>query len=245
MFWQSILQGLVSLTYWEIWVGMIAVGLTQIIFTTLIGFLVMRDDSGAGATAGCLLQATMGPVIQALAVTAFIVLLLPAMSLSRGFTPAELMAALAGTAIKYGLLALLFVFVLSLIPLVGGIVSKTPGLATFLQGILVFKPISRILVYSLLDRKPPDDIYPGFFACVAYFIIACVLIWIAFVVVSLIADKIKERRDPLGHMLDKYRDEPTTFQLMAIQFMGPMLGIIPLLMYGKYVALNVNALMNR
>jgi hypothetical protein len=245
MFWQSILQGLFSLTYWEIWIGMVAVGLAQIVFTMLIGLLVMPNDSGAGATAGCLLQATMGPVIQALAVTAFIVLLLPAILLGRGFTSPELVAALAVTSLKYGLLALLFVFVLSLIPFIGGIVSKTPGLATFLQGVLIFKPISRILLYSLLDRKPPNDIYPGFWACVAYFIIACVLIWIAFVVVSLIADKIKERRDPVAHMLDRYRDEPTTFQLMAIQFLGPMLGIIPLLMYGKYVALNVRALVTR
>lgn len=246
MFWQSVIQGLSSLTNWEIWVGMLAVGLIQVTFVSLLGAMVMNDKPGVRSMVGFLLGLSLSPVIQALAVTAFIVLLLPSLFLGRGFTPLELVDALAGTSIKYGLLALALVFVLCFIPIVGGLMSKMPGLPTFLQGILVFRPISKILLYSVLGKdKVSNDFYPGFWACVGYLIIGHILIYVAFIVISIVEDKIKERRDPIGHMLDRHSEEPTTFQFIALQFLSPMLGIIPLLMYAKYVALSVQASVGR
>jgi hypothetical protein len=64
-------------------------------------------------------------------------------------------------------------------------------------------------------------------------------------VISMITDKIKEGRDPIGHMLDRYREQLSTPQFIAAQFVGPMLGIIPLLMYAKYVALSVQPAVTR
>jgi hypothetical protein len=63
MFWQSVLQGLASLANWEIWVGMLAVGLIQVTFMYLIGVMMMKDESGVRTMLGCLLGASLGPII--------------------------------------------------------------------------------------------------------------------------------------------------------------------------------------
>jgi hypothetical protein len=242
MFWQSILQGFTSLTNWEIWVGMLSVGLVQVIFVLAVGRLMLGGESGARTAMGCFLGATLGPIVQCLAVTAFIVFLLPALLLGRGFTPIDTATALVTPVFfTYGLLALAIVSVLSVVPVVGRLISKTPGLPTFLQGIIIFKPISRILLESLLgESKVSDNLYPGFWACVGYFIIGFALIMVTLLLVSLIREKI----DPISYSMERHGGNRLGFQFIAAQFLGPMLGIIPLLMYGKYVALSVNASLN-
>lgn len=88
-----------------------------------------------------------------------------------------------------------------------------------------------------------DDVFPGFFSCVGYFIIGVILTWIALIVVSIAAEKIKKKRDPVRHMIDQHSQEATGFQFLVGQFLGPALGVLPLLMYGKHIAIGVQSIM--
>jgi len=147
-------------------------------------------------------------------------------------------------AVKYGFFALVCVILLCCIPVIGHLITDVPGLATFLQGILVLRPISRLLAIATVGKeRMSNDVFPGIVSCVGYFIIGLILTWLAILVVSMVADKIKQKRDPVQHMLNQYSQEPAGFQFLAGMFIGPALGVIPLLMYGKHVAIGVQSLM--
>lgn len=68
------------------------------------------------------------------------------------------------------------------------------------------------------------------------------LLGVFHVAVALIADQVKESTDPGGYLMDQYRSEPGSAMTLIGMLIGPMLGIIPLLMYGQYVALAIQQL---
>ncbi len=244
MFWSSVGQGLSTLSHWEVWVGILAIGGANLALLFAVGWIFASSRSVGGAASAMGFHMIGGPIIEATAITAFVVLLLPTLLGGDGFTPSEMAIALMPRAIKYGLCALLFVITLCFVPVVGQLITNVPGLATFLQGILILRPVSRLIITATLGKeRMSNDVFPGFFACVGYFIVGLILTAIAFMLISVVADRIRQERDPVGHMLDQYGQEPTALQSLVGLFLGPSLGVIPLLMYGQHIAIGVQRIM--
>jgi len=242
MFWQSVGQGIASLADWHVLVGMAGVSVASLVYPLLVGLTMGSGESGPRVGAGCLFMLVGGPLVQAAAVSGFVLVCLPAIIGSGGFTPGPLIGPLLWPVLKAGLLAMLLVLMLCFIPVVGKIIADTAGVPVFLQGIFMLKPITKKLYYAITDgQRLPDSAFPSFWNSVGYVLIGLALCWAAFIVAALVADQIKKRTNPVGHMLDQYRSEPTSTMTLVGMFIGPLLGIVPLLMYGKYVGLAVQS----
>jgi hypothetical protein len=66
----------------------------------------------------------------------------------------------------------------SFIPIVGRIISHTPGVDTFIQGLVIFRVFSGGFIECLLERADIHvaNLYPGFWASVGYLVLAMVLV---------------------------------------------------------------------
>ncbi len=146
---------------------------------------------------------------------------------------------------------MLIVFLLSLVPFLGKIVSETPGLDVFLQGIFILRPIAHSLYYNIADgRTLPNSALPSFWHSLGYVVIGLILCQIGMHVCGIalfgvyeIANEIRKRRDPLGYMLDNRESDPTTSMEIIGGFAGTVIGLVPLLMYGQYISLSMQALL--
>jgi hypothetical protein len=69
MFWQSVGLGLTSLLHWEIWLGMLGVGLSSVLFMMPVGLMMSASDSGKTDGAGCLFMMIGPPAIRTLAIS--------------------------------------------------------------------------------------------------------------------------------------------------------------------------------
>lgn len=245
MFWQSVGAGLAGLADWHVQAGILGAALASALFL-VPAILVMPGDQDSGALAGartgcgCVLALLGAPLCQAAAVTGFLLLCLPAVLGTGGFTPAAAIASLAWPVFKVGFWAFLLVLVLCIVPGLGKLITSTPGVPVFLQGIFILKPILRDLYPIFADGAHlPDSVFPTFLHCAGYVTIGLVLSVTAFFALFLIREKMRERTDPLGLLLEQTQQRPTPSpreQLIAM-FLGPLLGVIPLLMYGRYVSL--------
>jgi hypothetical protein len=240
MYWHSVGLGFKALLSWQIGVGMLGVGFASLLFMFLIG--LMMNSSESEKTVSGLFAIIGSPFIQAFSISAFVLFLLPALLGSQGFTPWEVVSVIIGIVFKSGIIAMVIVFALCFMPIIGQVIVNTPGLPVFLQGIFIFKPISRKLFSVLTGTHIPNDVYPGFFECVGYFVIGGGVTWALLFVFCMAEDKVKQKTDPFGHMMSPYSNEPTGFLFLIGQFIGPMIGIVPLLMYGQYVVLGLGDL---
>ncbi|MBM3862364.1 MAG: hypothetical protein FJ385_00200 [Verrucomicrobia bacterium] len=228
---------------WHILVGMAGVSIASILYPLISGLTMGDGESSARIGAGCFLVIVGGPLIQAIAVSGFVLLCLPAIIGGGGFTPGEVIGPLFWPVFKAGFLAMLLVLVLCFIPIVGRMISDTPGVPVFLQGIFMLKPIAKKLYYAITDgSRLPDSAFPSFWDCLGYILIGLALCWAAFMCVAMIADQVKKRRDPVGHLLDRYRQEPSSGMMLVGMFVGPVLGVVPLLMYGQFIGLSIRSL---
>jgi hypothetical protein len=242
MFWESVLLGIKALADWHILVGIAFIVAASFIPMVIASAAIGDGESTARSTTGCLMAGVGGPIIQAIAVSLFILVCLPSLLLGKGFTPVEVIAQAAWPVMKSGLVALVIVFVLCIVPGIGKLVSSTPGVTIFLQGIIVFRPIARDL-YAIVanGEKLPADVFPGFWLSIAYIGIGIALTWLGLILLALVDDQYQKRADPAGHLIRSYTNEPSGFQVIIAQFVGPICGILPLLMYGRYVALAIRS----
>ena len=134
MFWQSVLLGLQTLSDGYIWVGIFGMMVVTFAWNALISLAMGSSESGVRSAAGCLLGTLGGVVVQALAVSFFVVVCLPIILFGKDFTPWAFITATATNTLLVGLKSLGIVLVLSLIPIIGQFISNTPGVTNFLQG---------------------------------------------------------------------------------------------------------------
>ncbi|MBA3484184.1 MAG: hypothetical protein H0T51_20450 [Pirellulales bacterium] len=249
MFWESVTAGITRLFDWHILLAAAGVSLSTLLYWIVVGKILSTENERFGP--GCLLGFMFfgGPLIQIIAVTCFVFVCLPAIIGQGGFTPASAMGALLWPVLKAGFWAGVLVFLLSCLPIIGGIISNTPGVPVFLQGIFMLKRLSKLIYYGLTDTKLPDSVFPSFWANVGYVILAIVLFYITYLMiaapVALAAGQIKKRRDPIGHYLDQFKphdNRPSPTVQLVGGMIGPLVGILPLLMYGRYVFLSIGAL---
>jgi hypothetical protein len=232
MFWQSIWLGVQALTDWHILVGMAGIAISLLVWRILIGLLVGNDESGARMAVGCWLEMLGGPVAQALVVCGFILTCFPSILAGRGFTPPAIISDTAPAAIGFALLGCVGVCLLCFIPLVGGFISDTPGVVTFLQGIFIFRPLAETLFERFSHGKHlPNEVFPGFWLCVGYAFVGLVLTYLIMVIAAI-------ANSTVGKMRNSYPDQrPSLWTVLFGMLLGSVCGVIPLLMYGRYLGL--------
>ena len=128
-------------------------------------------------------------------------------------------------------MALVITLVLSFLPIVGGLISKTPGVDTFIQGVVIFRVFSAGFIERILERADIHvaNLYPGFWASVGYLVLATGLVYACFFAFA-----------ALGVTLSRNRysgdGAPPFFLGMALI---PILGMLPLFMYANHVTLAI------
>lgn len=241
-FLRSVSAGVASLFDWHILLGIAGVSAASLLYLIISGLIVGNSDSGPRMGAGCLLVLFGGPLVQILSISGFILLFLPAVIGNGGFTPSEIVGPLLWPVLKSGFWAMLLVIAIGIIPIVGGIVSNTPGVPLFLQGIFMLKPTTQKLFYAMSNgRELSDDAFPSFWQCIGYVVIALALCYAGIAIAAIISDQIKKRRDPVGHMMSRYSRDSSQVGVLIGMLIGPALGILPLLMYGKYIGLSIQS----
>lgn len=174
---------------WHILVGMVGVSTAAILHPMIVGLTMGDNKSGARVGSGCFLMIVGGPLIQAIAVSAFVLFCLPAIIGGQGFTPTVAIGTLFWPVFKTGFLAMLMVLVLCFIPIVGRLIAETPGVPVFLQGIFMMKPISKKLYYAISDgTRLPDSAFPSFWSCLGYVVIGIALCWVGVICLTIITD---------------------------------------------------------
>jgi hypothetical protein len=232
MFWQSVVGGLAVLLHWQVWVAIVVYAALQFAWIMGIGMLMGgNSESGGRQAAGCLTHMIGGTIFQALLLGGVVLFLTPLMLGGDHAMPLSFFTTFAWPIVKACFLALVITLVLSFLPIVGGLISNTPGVDTFIQGVVIFRFFSAGFIERILDRANIHvaNLYPGFWSSVGYLVLATVFVYACFFAFA-----------ALGVTLSRNRyseDSPASFFLgMALI---PILGMLPLFMYANHVALAI------
>lgn len=233
MFWQSVWGGLAELLHWQVWVSLFFFHALQLAWFLGIGMLVSNSESGVRQTAGCLTHAIGGTIFQSLLLGAVVLFLTPLMLGGDQAMPLGFFSTFAWPIIKACLLALVVTFAITFIPVIGGFIHSTPGVDTFIQGMIIFRIFSAWVIESHLERAEIHvaNLYPGFWASVGYLALSIALIYACLLGLT-----------ALGITLSKNRysgdGAPSFFLAMAAI---NIVGILPLFMYANHVTLAIRS----
>jgi hypothetical protein len=133
--------------------------------------------------------------------------------------------------VKACFLALIVSFAVAFIPIVGRLISDTPGVGTFIQGIVIFRVFSAGFIERFLERADLHiaNLYPGFWASVGYLILAIVLVYMCIFAFAALGVTISRNR---------FSGEGTPSFFVGMVLM-PVLGILPLFMYASHVKIAI------
>jgi hypothetical protein len=238
MFWSSVIQGIAAFFNWHIVVGTMGVVAVAVAVPLLAGLAGGKQDSAVRTSGGCLVLIIGGPVAQASAISGFVLLCLPAILGNGGFTPLAVIAAIWWPVLKTGLLVMGGIVLLSLVPILGHFIANTPGVPLFLQGIFLIRPLTEEIYLAATGKNLPSTVFPGFWACVGYVAIGVVICYALVIAGGFVEDQIKKRRNPLGYL---YSNQELKTPFVFGLFFGPVVGVFPLLMYGRFVAQGIHA----
>src|SRR5258708_31305239 len=111
-----------------------------------------------------------------MAVSLFILFCLPSLLFGTGFTPPGVISEVLIPVLQSCFVTLGLICLLSFIPIVGGVVSQTPGVPVFLQGIFVLGPLTHYLYEAGTHGKHlPDTAFPNFWLSLGYVAIGLVI----------------------------------------------------------------------
>jgi hypothetical protein len=226
MFWQSVIDGILAFFSWRIILGTLVVALISLVPMFLGSFIFASEGSGVKKGMGFFLAAIGAPIVQAIAISFFVLFCLPSIIGDGGFTPASVVWDLRWPIIKAGIIAMVIVLFISLIPILGRFISDTPGTTIFLQGIFVMKPFIKS-IFSEYGYQLPDEFFPGILACIGYVVIGVIVCFAMACVISMVDMRLQKGREP----------EPLFSEFLAVAI-GPIAAILPLLMYGRYFSNN-------
>jgi len=231
MFWQSVLGGLAVLAHWQVWVALVVYTGLRFAWLIGIGMLAGNCRSAARMAAGCLTHIIGGTVLQSLLLGALVLFLTPLMLGGDQAMPLAFFRAFAWPIVLACLIALVVSLVLLFIPIVGTLVTDRPGLNEFIQGTIIFRLFSGAFIERLLQAAnlQVPNLYPGFWATVGYFVLATVLVHLCFFIFAAFGTTISR---------SKYSQECGTTFFVGMAVM-PLLGLLPLFMYGNHVALAI------
>lgn len=88
MFWQSVILGLQAFGDWHIWVDILGMVILAFLWRLISGLVMGGAQSGLRMAARCIMSSIGEIVVQAVAVSLFVLFCLPSIVLREGFTPA-------------------------------------------------------------------------------------------------------------------------------------------------------------
>jgi len=231
VFWNSVVGGLGVLGHWQVWIAVLAYAGLQLAWIMGIGMLVGESESGGRMAAGCLTHMIGGIIIQALMLGGVVLFLTPLMLGGTKAMPLGFFTTFAWPIAKACFLALLISFAVGFIPIIGRLISDTPGVDTFIQGVVIFRVFSAWFIERLLQRANLhiSNLYPGFWASVGYLLIALVLVYGCLLLFAAVGTTISRNR---------YSGEGTGAFFAGMVIM-PILGILPLFMYANHLTLAI------
>lgn len=237
MFWHTVLGGLAILAHWQVWVAVVVYALLQCVWLMGIGILMGGEsESGGRMAAGCLTHMIGGTIFQALLLGGLVLFLTPLMLGGDQAMPLRFFTEFAWPIIVSCFLALVVSFAVSFIPIIGRLISGTPGVDTFIQGVVIFRAFSAGVIERFLERADIHvaNLYPGFWASVGYLLLATALVYVCILVFSVLGVTLSRNR------FSGEGGAPSFIVGMALM---PILGILPLFMYANHVTLAIQQAM--
>jgi hypothetical protein len=233
MFWSSVLSGLVLLLHWQVWVAVVLYVSVSIVFLIAVAAVMGRDESGGRMAVGCLFQMIGGTVLHGILMGILVAFLLPIILGGSSATPFSVIVGWLLPVAKIGVIAIVVVTIAGLVPFVGGFIAASPGIQAFLEGVIIFTALSASAIEQIMsDAKVQGNVYPGFWECIGFLVIAGILVRLIMLASSLI----------LGLTVDPEKSVGGLMIATVTPALGVLGGIIPLFMYGSYIRLSVGQL---
>lgn len=230
IFWTSIIEGLLILRHWQVWVAVILYVAVNFVFLMIVAIatIAKEDESSRRMAMGCLFRMIGGTVLHGLLMGLMVAFLLPILLGGPSTTPVSAIIALLWPIIKAGVIAVVAVTILTFIPLIGGFIANSPGIQAFLEGVIILRVLSGYAIDQILTEAHVQGIvYPGFWESIGFLVIAGVLVRVVTFGVALLSVPLKD----------------TTGEELMTMTVGPVLGvlggIIPLFMYSSYIWLSI------
>jgi hypothetical protein len=196
MFWQSVLGGFSVLVHWQVWVALVLYVALILGWLIGIGLLIGNSDSGKRVATSMLAHMIGGPIIQSLLLGCLVLYLTPLMLGGDEAMPLGFFAAFAWPITKACLLAMVLTFAMMFMPLVGGIVANTPGVDAFIQGMIIFRLFSAAFIEHFIEQAGLQvaNLYPSIWACLGYFALAMVFVYISLVIFAALGTTISRKQ---------------------------------------------------
>lgn len=229
MFWDSVVAGFGVLGHAKIWIGIILLVVANVGFLVMSTSIFGRGESGGRMAAGCLLTGLGAPLFHGFAMSVFVGFYLPMMLGSDEImSSAWVMSALWPLA-KAGVLAVIVVFVLCIVPVLGDFISNSPGTQTFLVGVIIFRlATGPVLAEASSKYSISSSVFPSLWSSIGYLVIAGLLVRVLLFGGAFLSAVPKKREvtDLVGAIL----------MALAPSF-GILGGLLPLFMYAQHVRL--------
>lgn len=235
MFWRTVIGGLAVLLHWQVWAALLFFAAAQIGWLYAMALLMGKSDTGVRQSAGCLTHLIGGTVFNSFILGAVIFFLTPIMLGGNESMPLQYFMIYGWEIAKACLVGLVVTVIISVFPLTG-FINGVPGATEFIQSVIIFRVFSAGLIESALEEKgiSTTDIYPGFWYCVGYFIIAMLFVYACIVIFALLDAKVATGR---------FDGDSPWIAYIGTPLMN-LLCILPLFMYANYVAIQVRHLLN-
>lgn len=219
MFWNSVGLGVKTLLHWQVWTALFLYVIVILGWFLVIALVVGRGE-GPRSTIGCLIHLLGGSIYQAVVLGLLVMFLGPIMLGGDSHLPAGIVLSNLGLVAKASILALVALFLLSVVPILGGFLQGIPGIDVFIQGVVVFRIISAAIIEQLMPAAPGSSLYPGLLMIIGFFAISFVLSGGVMLLAVLFP-------------------EESTSQFLWSQVAGRLFGLLPLFMYSNYVGLQI------
>lgn len=227
MFWESVIDGILLIARWEIWIGGILYLGGILGGYALLGVL-MESDNPVSGVVGCIGSAIIAPFLHGIFLTLVVAWLMPIALGGPSATPVGFVLGHFGAVVIAAISAVLFALAASFLPIVGGLVANVPGVMTFLVGVVSFRVLAGSQLESIASEASiSNSIYPGVWASIGFLAVTGILVSSQLVIANL---PLRERHSPTE-----------SWDWFLSQLIGIVGGFLPVLMYISYVGNSLSA----
>ncbi len=240
MFWHAVWSGFLALFDWHILLGLAVMGLL-----TFGYHLITVGLGGDGKSSGRLgaafgWQLLGGPLIMIVAIPGFITLCLPAILGIGGFTPGPAIGAAWPEVLMASFIAFSIMMGVTFIPVVGSVIAYTPGAGTYIMGAIVLQRIVEIGYRAISGHSiDVERISPSLWQAIGFLIIgAAIGLGIGVAIASALEGAVHDR-----DWLNRSGASGNTPEAKLVaKVLNPLSGVLPLLMYGRYLGASLERL---
>lgn len=234
MFWNSILGGIYGLSYSQFWMAAALYAIVMFAFL-LITSIASESKYSSICVTSHILFLVGGTILQGIMMSLLVAYLTPFLFLGSSESSINWIFLNIESIIKIGVISIVIVIVLGIVPIIGSIIASSPGIQTFLHGVIIFRLLSEVTVNQLLSEAGVQaDIYPGFWDSIGFLIIAGIFTRVAFMLGFLSFSFIFSKLMPSKS--SKSVEPVIGFILTPIVMLS---GLLPVLMYISYVRLSL------